>query len=134
MRHIVNALLMRERAVLLALRAPHRHAYPDRWSFPGGHVEANETLDEALIRELREEIGITPTQYLALKTIPDPNAPAADPVTYHMYAVMAWDGGEPTMTGDEHTALGWFAPNEAASLAGLALEEYRSLLHGLTGA
>src|ERR1017187_2070970 len=120
MRHIVNALLMRERAVLLVRRAPHRTAYPDRWSFPGGHVEANETLDEALIRELREEIGITPTRYLALGTILDPNAMSADPVTYHIFAVMAWDGGEPVMAGDEHTALGWFAPNDAAGLDGLA--------------
>lgn len=43
--------------VLLARRSPHRAAYPSRWSFPGGHVEHHETLTDALIRELREEVG-----------------------------------------------------------------------------
>lgn len=47
MSNIVNALLVREGTVLLARRSPRRAAYPGLWSFPGGHVEANETLDEA---------------------------------------------------------------------------------------
>lgn len=44
MRNIVNALLLREGKVLLARRSRHRKAYPDLWSFPGGHVEGDETL------------------------------------------------------------------------------------------
>jgi 8-oxo-dGTP pyrophosphatase MutT (NUDIX family) len=131
MRHIVNALLLREGKVLLARRAPHRAAYPDRWSFPGGHVEANETLDAALIRESREEIGVSPTRFALLDTIVDPNTDASDPATYHMHAVTAWTGGEPAMTGDEHTALEWFAFDIAAALPDLALEEYRPLLRVL---
>jgi len=48
-----------------------------------------------------------------------------------MYVVAAWDG-KPVMTGDEHTALAWFAPDAAAALDDLALEEYRPLLRQLT--
>jgi 8-oxo-dGTP diphosphatase len=66
MRNIVNALLMQEGTVLLARRSPQRKAYPGLWSFPGGHVEENETLVEALIRELLEEVGVTPTRYACL--------------------------------------------------------------------
>jgi 8-oxo-dGTP diphosphatase len=131
MRHIVNALLIRDGLVLLAQRGPHRKAYPDRWSFPGGHVETNETLDAALVRESWEEIGISPTRYALLDTIIDPNADAVDPAIYHMYIVTEWTGGEPAMTGDEHSALQWFAFDAAASLTDLALEEYRPLLRGL---
>ena len=29
------------------------------WGLPGGHVEQNETPDEAMVRELREECGVT---------------------------------------------------------------------------
>ena len=131
MRNIVNALFVRQGTVLLARRGPHRRAYSNLWSFPGGHVEDGETLNEALVRELREEVGVTPTSYIPLGTIRDPNSGAADPVTYHIYAVTAWDGGEPTITGAEHTELAWFAPKAAAALPDLALDEYRRLFSQL---
>lgn len=126
MRVIVNALLLQGGSVLLARRSPQRNAYPDLWSFPGGHVEAGETLEEALTRETGEEIGIVPLAYSALCAIPDPNAPA----TYHMFGVTSWNG-EPAILDDEHTELSWFELSEAANLPDLALEAYRPLLRGL---
>jgi len=134
MRNIVNALFVRQGAVLLARRSPHRQAYFNLWSFPGGHVEEGEALNEALVRELREEVGVTPTDYKPLGTIRDPNVGAADPVTYYLYKVTAWDGGEPTLVGDEHTELAWFARETAAALPDLALDEYRSLFDQLISA
>jgi mutator protein MutT len=126
MRTIVNALLLQGGNVLLARRSPERKAYPDRWSFPGGHVKAGETLAEALVREAGEEIGIVPLTYAVLGTIADPNATA----TYHMFGVTSWEG-EPTILDDEHTELIWFALAKAASLPDFALEAYRPLLRGL---
>jgi 8-oxo-dGTP diphosphatase len=133
MRNIVNALLVREGAVLLARRSPGRTAYPSLWSFPGGHIETDETLDEALSRELREEVGVIPKRSVSLGSISDPNSAADDPATYHMYAITAWQGGEPAMVGDEHTELGWFAFAAAAAFPDLALEEYRPLFTRLAG-
>jgi 8-oxo-dGTP diphosphatase len=132
MRDIVNALFTRQGTVLLARRSPQRNTYPGLWSFPGGHVEENETLAEALVRELREEVGVTPTRYRYLGTISDPNTEVADCITYHMYSITAWDGGEPTMLGDEHTELAWLTLETAAGLCDLALEEYRILFSKLT--
>ncbi len=85
-RVIANALLLQGGKVLLARRSPARKAYPDLWSFPGGHVEPGETLEEALVREASEEIGIVPLIYSVLGTIADPNAHA----TYHMFSVISW--------------------------------------------
>ena len=125
MRNIVNALLLSEDKILLALRSPHRKAYPDLWSFPGGHVESDETLDQALCREMSEELGIVPLAYHLISRISDPNA-TAEAIYYHLYAVTAWSG-EPAIVDEEHSELRWFALCEANSLTDLALEQYRGV-------
>jgi len=127
MRTIVNGLLVREGSVLLAKRSPQRSSYAGLWSFPGGHVEQNETITDALVRELREEIGITPTTYTHLSSIKDPNTPPSDPIVYHMYRVTSWEGGEPAIIGNEHSELAWKTFGAAAAMSDLALQEYRNL-------
>jgi mutator protein MutT len=131
MRTIVNALFVRDGMVLLARRSPHRAAYPGLWSFPGGHVEQGETLAEALVREVQEEVGVTPTTFSFLASIADPNTSETDPAAYQMYAVTRWDGGEPVLLGDEHSELCWFKPAVAKTLSDLALEECRTLFQDM---
>ena len=104
MTDIVNALLLRANTVLLA-RELERTAYPNCWSFPGGHVELGKSLDDALVRELQEEVGLTPVAYRKLGTISEPNSQINGDVVYHMYAVNTWKGGEPGIVGDEHSEI-----------------------------
>jgi 8-oxo-dGTP diphosphatase len=54
----VGVILDAERNILITRRAPDAHQ-GDLWEFPGGKVEAGESVAEALTRELREELGIT---------------------------------------------------------------------------
>lgn len=53
----VGILINDKGEVLMAQRASTQE-HPNRFEFPGGKFEAGETLDEALARELFEEIGI----------------------------------------------------------------------------
>src|SRR3990167_9514660 len=60
--HVVIGLLFNKKnEILIALRPPHV-IQPGVWEFPGGKVEENESLEDALIREYYEEIGITITK------------------------------------------------------------------------
>jgi 8-oxo-dGTP diphosphatase len=54
---VVVALILQDGAVLMCQR-PETKIYGLRWEFPGGKVEPGETKEQALARELREELGI----------------------------------------------------------------------------
>ncbi len=54
----VGVLIAPDGAFLLTSR-PEGKVYAGYWDFPGGKLEAGETVEQALRRELQEEIGIT---------------------------------------------------------------------------
>jgi 8-oxo-dGTP diphosphatase len=45
--------------ILVILRSPASHADPSTWDLPGGKMDYGETLTEVLVREAREETGLT---------------------------------------------------------------------------
>merc|ERR1711992_163539 len=47
--------------ILLSRRALHLRTFPGLWVPPGGHVEDGETLLDAGLRELKEEVGLSVT-------------------------------------------------------------------------
>jgi 8-oxo-dGTP diphosphatase len=55
---VVAALLVRHGRVLLSQRRSDQ-SFPLAWEFPGGKVEAGESPEEALVREIDEELGCT---------------------------------------------------------------------------
>lgn len=56
---VVCGIIQNERnEILLALRTPDRDQ-GGLWEFPGGKVEVDESLEDALCRELKEELGVT---------------------------------------------------------------------------
>ena len=56
---IVTGILKCDDLFLIIKRSINDDFYPGTWEFPGGHLEDGETLNEALKRELEEEIGYT---------------------------------------------------------------------------
>lgn len=57
LKQVVAAIIVRDGRVLICQRTEEQ-AFPLQWEFPGGKVEAGEELPAALVRELREELGI----------------------------------------------------------------------------
>ena len=54
----VGILMRADGAMLLSTRPPGK-PYAGYWEFPGGKLEAGETVEQALRRELIEELGVT---------------------------------------------------------------------------
>ena len=54
---VVAAVIERGDEILVSLRHP-KGERPSQWEFPGGKVEQGESEPEALVRELREELGV----------------------------------------------------------------------------
>ena len=57
MKRVTGAIIIKEKKVLLMRRAPGK-AFAGYWEFPGGKVEENETPEQCLMRELKEELNI----------------------------------------------------------------------------
>lgn len=55
--HVAVAVIVKNNSVLIARRPSHVHQ-GDLWEFPGGKLEAGETIKQALSREILEELGI----------------------------------------------------------------------------
>lgn len=99
----VALILNDQREVLLALRDQHAHQ-GGLWEFPGGKVEAGESIEQALAREVREELGIELSHSVPIKRIeysyPDKQ------VVLHVCLVDAFHG---TPIGAEGQPLKWQA-------------------------
>jgi 8-oxo-dGTP diphosphatase len=56
---VAVGVLFDARGYVLLAQRPEGKAYAGWWEFPGGKIEAGESVDDALARELQEELGIT---------------------------------------------------------------------------
>ncbi|MFN4324698.1 MAG: Nudix family hydrolase [Azonexus sp.] len=113
---VAAAVMLRAdgREFLLAQR-PAGKVYAGYWEFPGGKVEPGETVRQALIRELQEELGITVTACSPWLTrvFTYPHAT----VRLHFWRVTAWDGEIGITAPLEHAAVAWQGIRQPASVA-----------------
>ena len=121
----VGALLVDAQGrVLLGLRGSHKKAWPNHWDAIGGKVEAGETAEQAMIREVREEVGVVPIVFHELASVADPRPDLYGASIATLYAVTSWTGGEPRNLSNEHTRIAWFDEQQLADLNGVAGYDY----------
>jgi 8-oxo-dGTP diphosphatase len=103
---VACALVDADRRVLIAQR-PEGKSLAGLWEFPGGKVEAGESPEAALIRELEEELGLqTKTACLAPLSFAS-HAYETFHLLMPLYVCRKWQG-QPQ--AKEHAALKWVRP------------------------
>ena len=100
------ALVDADGRVLLA-RRPEGKPLAGLWEFPGGKVEKGETPEEALIRELAEELGITVAKPCLAPLTFASHSYEAFHLLMPLYACRRWQG---TVSAREGQELAWVRP------------------------
>lgn len=109
--------VFRDGKVLLATRT--KPPADQLWSLPGGKVEAGETLEEAALRELDEEVGVSARIIGFNRHVEIFGRDAKGAVTHHFVVasfVGEWLAGEPK-PGPEAGAVMWADPLRLGGLA-----------------
>jgi 8-oxo-dGTP diphosphatase len=101
------ALIDADGRVLIAQRPPGRQM-AGLWEFPGGKVEAGETPETTLIRELKEELGIIVNEACLAPLTFASHGYADFHLVMPLYVCRRWDG---TVRAQEGQELVWVRPN-----------------------
>jgi 8-oxo-dGTP pyrophosphatase MutT (NUDIX family) len=101
---------------LLFLHRPIHKSQGGKWGVPAGKVEIGETIDLAIVRELKEETGLqidlSQLQFLKKIAVKHPE----HDFVYHMYRVKLNEFPNIKIDPTEHQDYKWATPQEALAL------------------
>ena|ERR1700761_321136 len=89
-KRVVAGILVRGGEVLCCQR-PASDPFPLKWEFPGGKIESGETPEQALARELEEELAIHAQLGPWIETVRHSYTPGVE-VELHFFRVSEWTG------------------------------------------
>lgn len=105
----MDAVVEREGKILLIRRG--REPFRGRYALPGGFVEYGERLEDAVLRELREETGLVGRVVDLLCVRSDPERDPRGHVVSVVFVVHP--ESERVTAGDDASHAGWVAPDES---------------------
>ena len=122
---VALVILLRGDHVLLVKRAASRAFNPGVWDFPGGHSEDGESPEQALARELAEELGVVPMEYWEHS-----RSLNGEELLVIRYCVTRWTGSPSNLQGHEHSEIAWVCLAEVDKLE-FAHPDIPRLLHAM---
>ncbi len=111
-----SVLLVRDGRVLLERRPDDAAVSPGLWDSPGGHVEAGETPEATLRREMREELGIRLRAPRLHVTLSERERASGRLYRHHVFVAAACEGEPAALEGQR---IAWFTLDDALALPDL---------------
>jgi len=105
---VAAALVDSDGRVLIAQR-PEGKSMAGLWEFPGGKIEADERPEDALIRELKEELGIAVKEACLAPFTFASHTYGAFHLLMPLYVCRRWQG---SVSGREGQKLAWVRPHQ----------------------
>ncbi|MDX5331261.1 MAG: 8-oxo-dGTP diphosphatase MutT [Caulobacteraceae bacterium] len=106
---VAAAALVDSDGRVLICQRPQGKQLAGLWEFPGGKVEAGETPEACLIRELDEELGIQVTNACLAPFVFASHGYESFHLIMPLYLCRRWSG---VVTAREHEALAWVKPQK----------------------
>jgi 8-oxo-dGTP diphosphatase len=129
MLHVVAAVIERsDRRILIGQRR-RGDTSPLKWEFPGGKAHAGETFEQALTRELREELGVTLAKSVEIASVRHQYANTSEDLEIHFFAAQY---AEPDISPHVFEQIAWVLPRELSSYDFLAANR-KLIAHLATG-
>lgn len=105
---VAVAVITNEEQLVLITQRPLHTSLGGRWEFPGGKLELDESADDALLRELKEELDLNVTEYQYIGTVNHQYSERH--VELLVYHVTKWSGIPRCVEGQ--LALKWIKCSE----------------------
>jgi len=117
MRTVVAAVIERGDRRLLIGQRRREDSSPLKWEFPGGKVRDGEAPEAALVRELREELGVTLTKCAEMGRVRHRYAAAAEELEIRFFATAVAEGEARPLCFEQ---IAWVLPKELGAYDFLA--------------
>lgn len=108
-------MIIRNNKVLLGLRTGTR-VYSGYWDLFGGSIENEEQVEDALLRELEEELGIIVKDSEFLAKVTDTHPITNQKYIHNIYLIKSWTGELKNKSQHEHAEIKWFDKNHVRNL------------------
>lgn len=128
LRHVtVGALAYNEKGEVLLVKRSAKYSRPNTWTVPGGFLDRDKTVVDAVVKELREESGMTGEVEQLFHINDNPDRPNEDRQNVDFIYIVKVESGS-FHHDDEITNIQWFSKDTLPEEKDFAFDHHKTIL------